>query len=155
MKPFSISLFLSYAGAWARAFPVARQSKSPYFFLIGDSTVAQGGGWGDSLLDYLKEPAQGENWAESGTTTVSWKANGRWDDLLESIDANKNYYEPIVTVQFGHNDQKSLELSEFKANLESIASDIEEAGGTPVCNSKGIFWSQIYVLSCQRSSLHL
>lgn len=115
-----------------QASPVARASKTPYFFLIGDSTVAVNGGWGNGLLAYLKDPAKGENRAVSGTTTISWKANGRWDDLIKSVESNAANYEPIVTVQFGHNDQKSLTLAQFTSNLESIATDIQGAGGTPV-----------------------
>ncbi|BAE63203.1 unnamed protein product [Aspergillus oryzae RIB40] len=115
-----------------QASPVARASKTPYFFLIGDSTVAVNGGWGNGLLAYLKDPAKGENRAVSGTTTVSWKANGRWDDLIKSVESNAANYEPIVTVQFGYNDQKSLTLAQFTSNLESIATDIQGAGGTPI-----------------------
>ncbi|RMZ48534.1 hypothetical protein AFCA_008437 [Aspergillus flavus] len=115
-----------------QASPVARASKTPYFFLIGDSTVAVNGGWGNGLLAYLKDPAKGENRAVSGTTTISWKANGRWDDLIKSVESNAANYEPIVTVQFGHNDQKSLTLAQFTSNLESIATDIQGAGGTPI-----------------------
>lgn len=125
------SLFVSALGI-AHASLVARQTKSPYFFLIGDSTVAEDGGWGNGLLEYLKDPAKGENRAVGGTTTVSWKSNGRWDELLESVEANKDEYEPIITIQFGHNDQKGMELDEFQSNLESIVSDLEEAGGTTV-----------------------
>ncbi|KAE8326246.1 SGNH hydrolase-type esterase domain-containing protein [Aspergillus sergii] len=112
--------------------PITRAAKTPYLFLIGDSTVAVNGGWGNGLLAYLKDPAKGENRAVSGTTTVSWKSNGRWDDLIASIESNAADYEPIVTVQFGHNDQKTLTLDEFTSNLESIATDIQGAGGTPI-----------------------
>lgn len=104
----------------------------PYFFLIGDSTVAINGGWGNGLLSYLKSPAEGENQGVSGSTTVSWKSNGRWEKLLASVEAVKEEFEPIVTIQFGHNDQKVLELDEFRDNLAAIALEIEEAGGTPV-----------------------
>ena len=127
------SLFLSALGL-VHATPVARQTKAPYLFLIGDSTVAEDGGWGNGLLGYLKDSAKGENRAVGGTTTVSWKSNGRWDDLLESVEASKDDYEPIITIQFGHNDQKVMELDEFQANLESIVTDLEAAGGTPVCS---------------------
>lgn len=119
----------------AQGTPVASQSKAPYFLLIGDSTVAVNGGWGDGLLSYMKDPARGENRAKSGATTVSWKANGRWEALIESVEANSDEYEPIVTVQFGHNDQKVMELDEFQAQLESIVADVTAAGGTPVRNS--------------------
>ncbi|KAL2107856.1 hypothetical protein VUR80DRAFT_4667 [Thermomyces stellatus] len=132
MKFTALSSLLVSALGLVHATPVARQTKAPYFFLIGDSTVAERGGWGNGLLEYLKDPAKGENRAVSGTTTVSWKSNGRWDDLLESVEANKDDYEPIITIQFGHNDQKGMELDEFQSNLESIVADLTEAGGTPI-----------------------
>lgn len=135
MKFTALSSLLVSALGLVHATPVARQTKAPYFFLIGDSTVAERGGWGNGLLEYLKDPAKGENRAVSGTTTVSWKSNGRWDDLLESVEANKDDYEPIITIQFGHNDQKGMELDEFQSNLESIVADLTEAGGTPVRRS--------------------
>jgi lysophospholipase L1-like esterase len=94
--------------------------------------VAVNGGWGDGLLSYVKDPAKGENRGKSGSTTVSWKTNGRWDALIESIGSSVDDYEPIVTIQFGHNDQKTLTLGEFQSNLEGIATEIKEAGGTPV-----------------------
>ncbi|KAE8395034.1 SGNH hydrolase-type esterase domain-containing protein [Aspergillus alliaceus] len=131
MKLSAIGL-LAIALNQVQASRIVRASKSPYLFLIGDSTVAVNGGWGNGLLSYLKDPAKGENRAVSGTTTVSWKSNGRWDDLIENIESNVGNYEPIVTVQFGHNDQKSLTLDEFRANLEEIATDIKQAGGTPI-----------------------
>lgn len=132
MKLLDLALILSSSWGLVQATPTIRASKPPYFFLIGDSTVAAGGGWGDGLLPYLKDPAQGENRGEGGTTTESWKANGRWEDLIEGIEANASDYEPIVTVQFGHNDQKDMELDVFKTNMVDIAAEIEEAGGTPV-----------------------
>ncbi|KAJ0307904.1 hypothetical protein COL5a_008145 [Colletotrichum fioriniae] len=112
--------------------PVARAKKPPYLFLIGDSTVAVNGGWGDGFLSYLKDPAKGDNRGKSGSTTVSWKSNGRWASLLQGINDTRADYEPIVTVQFGHNDQKSLTLDEFRANLVDIAAELRDAGATPI-----------------------
>lgn len=132
MKCLTLASLLVSALGIVQATPVARQTKTPYFLLIGDSTVAVDGGWGNGLLSYLKDPAQGENRGVGGKTTVSWKDSGRWEDLIESIGANKDDYEPIITIQFGHNDQKVMELDEFQANLESIAADVAAAGGTPV-----------------------
>lgn len=146
MKLFSLISLLVSMTELAQAKPVAREAKPPYLFLIGDSTVAVRGGWGDGLLSYMKDTAEGENRAKSGTTTVSWKSNGRWADLLESVETQSADYEPIVTIQFGHNDQKSLSLDEYRANLKSIALDIEEAGGTPVSGLSlySLFFKLIY-----------
>lgn len=132
MKYSTVTLFLALAADIVSGNPIAKAKKSPYFFLIGDSTVAVRGGWGNGFLSYLKDPAEGENRGVSGSTTVSWKSSGRWASLLQGINDTKAEYEPIVTVQFGHNDQKSLTLDEFRGNLVDIASELKEAGATPV-----------------------
>ena len=118
---------ISLASCWGIA-----QAKTPYFLLVGDSTVAVDGGWGDGFLSYLQDPGEGENRGSSGKTTVSWKSDGRWDALLATVEATKNDYEPIVTIQFGHNDQKVMDAAEFQGNMESIVNDLAAAGATPV-----------------------
>ena len=133
MQPKILMTLVASALGFAEA-TLGRQSKTPYFLLIGDSTVAVNGGWGDGLLSYMKDTALGENRGKSGATTVSWKADGRWEELIGTVEANSDEYEPIVTVQFGHNDQKVMELDEFQKHLEKIVDDITTAGGTPVRN---------------------
>lgn len=135
MRYTSAAILLAGLISHCQATPVARADKPPYFILIGDSTVAVNGGWGDGFLSYVADPASGINSGVSGSTTVSWKSNGRWDDLLETVGTNSADYEPIVTIQFGHNDQKVLTLEEYEQNLEGMATEIQEAGGTPVCHS--------------------
>lgn len=110
-------------------------AKPPYFILTGDSTVAVNGGWGDGFLSFVADPADGVNSGKSGATTVSFRANGRWDGVLSDIADNKADYEPIVTIQFGHNDQKAtsgISLEQFGENLQDLANEVIEAGGTPV-----------------------
>lgn len=131
MKAILTSLLFTYCGLVESA-AVSRVAKPPRFFLIGDSTVAVDGGWGDGLLSYLEAPAKGDNRGVSGSTTVSWKSSGRWESLLRDISTAKSDFEPVVTVQFGHNDQKVMQLDEFHSNLVSIGNDIKESGGTPV-----------------------
>ncbi|KAF6825268.1 hypothetical protein CPLU01_10394 [Colletotrichum plurivorum] len=132
MKLSTVTLFLALAADMVFGNPIAKTKKSPYFFLIGDSTVAVNGGWGDGFLSYLKDPAEGENRGVSGSATVSWKSDGRWASLLQGINDTRAEYEPIVTVQFGHNDQKSLTLDELRGNLVDIASELKGAGATPI-----------------------
>ncbi|KAM0554895.1 hypothetical protein ACHAPJ_006630 [Fusarium lateritium] len=131
MKIPFVSLLFTAAGL-VQSSPVRRAAKPPRFFLIGDSTVAINGGWGDGFLSYLNAPAEGDNRGVSGSTTVSWKSSGRWDALIEDIGAAKVDFEPIVTIQFGHNDQKTLTLNDFHTNLVDIGTQIKEAGGTPI-----------------------
>ncbi|KAF5667235.1 putative acetylesterase [Fusarium heterosporum] len=131
MKLTFAALLLNGAGL-VLSTPVSRTAKPPHFFLIGDSTVAVDGGWGDGFLSYLLTPAEGDNRGVSGSTTVSWKSDGRWDTLLQNITAAKAEFEPVVTIQFGHNDQKVMALDQFHANLVDIGNAIKEAGGVPL-----------------------
>ncbi|KAJ0337760.1 hypothetical protein COL154_013000 [Colletotrichum chrysophilum] len=114
----------------------ARQdTKPPYFLLTGDSTVAVGGGWGDGFLRYVQSPADGKNYGKSGATTVSFRAQGIWDTVIGEVQANKDAFSPIVTIQFGHNDQKEaagISPDQFQANLETLANEVKAAGGTPI-----------------------
>ncbi|KAK2012535.1 GDSL-like Lipase/Acylhydrolase [Colletotrichum eremochloae] len=121
---------LNQAGA-----PETRQAKPPYFLLTGDSTVAVNGGWGDGFLTFVKSPADGKNYGKSGATTVSFRAEGIWDRVMAEVNANKGAFNPIVTIQFGHNDQKAaanISQEQFQANLQTLAAEVTAAGGTPI-----------------------
>lgn len=111
-------------------------AKPPYFYQTGDSTVAVDGGWGDGFNSFLVDPAQGENHGKSGATTASFRASGLWDAVIEGVKSTAAEYEPIVTIQFGHNDQKEtsgVSTTQYKANLEQFVAEVEAAGGTAVC----------------------
>ncbi|KAJ4184400.1 hypothetical protein NW767_013285 [Fusarium falciforme] len=129
---FSSVLLVTLLGC-SQAAP-ARDEKPPYLILTGDSTVAVNGGWGNGLLSILRDGADGVNRAKSGATTVSFRKD-RWADVLLDIEEHRGDYRPVVTIQFGHNDQKEsagISLEEFKSNLEDLADEVKEAGGTPV-----------------------
>ncbi|KXH29101.1 GDSL-like Lipase/Acylhydrolase [Colletotrichum simmondsii] len=115
--------------------PQIRDAKPPYFLLTGDSTVAIGGGWGNGFLSFVESPADGKNYGKSGATTVSFRAQGIWDTVIGEVEANKDAFSPIVTIQFGHNDQKAaanISADQFQANLEKLANEVTAAGGTPI-----------------------
>ncbi|KAF9871097.1 gdsl-like lipase acylhydrolase [Colletotrichum karsti] len=112
-----------------------QDTKPPYFLLTGDSTVAVNGGWGDGFLRYVQSPADGKNYGKSGATTVSFRAQGIWDTVIGEVEANKDAFSPIVTIQFGHNDQKEaagISQEQFQANLQTLANEVKAAGGTPI-----------------------
>lgn len=47
----------------------------------------------------------------------------------------KDRYDPYITIQFGHNDQKpsaNISIPQFIANLEQLAAEAVEAGATPI-----------------------
>jgi lysophospholipase L1-like esterase len=106
-----------------------------YFVLTGDSTVASGGGWGTGFLPTLTNGANGTNPAKNGATTVSFRAEGLWDVAIKAVRDHVDDYRPIVTIQFGHNDQKpdkNISLAQYKQNLIDMADQVKEAGGTPI-----------------------
>ncbi|KAL2869124.1 rhamnogalacturonan acetylesterase [Aspergillus lucknowensis] len=110
-----------------------KRALPPAFFLAGDSTTAPDGGWGDAFLASLAEGATGTNFAASGATTSSFRADGHWDQLLAAVSENKEEYSPYVTIQFGHNDQKTEEgLAVMRDNLVKFDEEVRAAGGTSV-----------------------
>ncbi|KAK2763913.1 hypothetical protein FQN54_009532 [Arachnomyces sp. PD_36] len=106
----------------------------PYFILAGDSTTATHGGWGDAFIsDSLVNGSEGANYASSGTTTISFDSS--WDgDVIPAIaTAKEDGFDPYVTIQFGHNDQKSDDaMAVFIENLENFVQEARDAGATPV-----------------------
>lgn len=117
------------------------QQKPPYFILTGDSTVAVKGGWGDGFLSFVKAPAEGINPAKSGATTVSFRRQGLWDKALQAVRDNAANAQPIVTMQFGHNDQKpaaNISTEQFRNNLEVMSREAREAGAFPVGSKQNL-----------------
>jgi len=104
--------------------------------LAGDSTVAPGplddsgvAGWGAALHLYVDEPVHNE--AIGGATTDSFRAEGRWQRVLEQIEPGD-----VVVLQFGHNDQKEPETlaatGGYAENLRRFVAEARAAGGVPV-----------------------
>lgn len=79
-------------------------AKPAYFVLAGDSTTTTqnsgGGGWGAGFLnDTLCPPAGGKNYGHNGATTVSFRAGGDWDTVLEQVQNYTDSHEVFVTIQ--------------------------------------------------------
>ncbi|TID23483.1 SGNH hydrolase [Venturia nashicola] len=118
----------------------AREAKPPFFILAGDSTTAPiqpwkgttapgGGGWGDGLLKSLENGAAGVNLGHNGQTTVSYRENGYWKNLLSKIGDNNDKHDIYVTLAFGHNDQKEksgISVAQYEANLEKMAEELKK-----------------------------
>lgn len=114
-------------------------ASAPYFVLAGDSTTAVqsdgGGGWGDGFLSILTNGAAGVNLGHNGRTTASYVSGGDWATVLSDVSSKKGSYDVYVTIQFGHNDQKStsgVTTAQYQTNLENMATDVVDAGGTPI-----------------------
>jgi lysophospholipase L1-like esterase len=99
--------------------------------LVGDSSVATGGGWGPGFCAHLTDDADCLDLAKDGRSTKSFLDEGLWRKALE--EGGQFYF-----IQFGHNDQKNQVIlhtdpeTTFKANLHRYVSDVRKIGGTPV-----------------------
>jgi hypothetical protein len=130
-------LFCGLVAALAHAQPLLdpRAEKPPYFIVTGDSTTNKGTGWGEGFISNAQNGADGVIRSKGGTTTVTFKTGGWWDKAIQSVKDNKDKYRPIVTIQFGHNDQKAdagISLSQFQNNMKKLAEEVKSAGGTAV-----------------------
>jgi lysophospholipase L1-like esterase len=139
MKLYLLSLFFLTLNALPN--PSSSSSdKPPYFLLAGDSTTAvqsaNGGGWGDGFLTTtLSQGAGGHNYGHNGATTVSFRQGGDWATVLKKVEEVKAKYQPYVTIQFGHNDQKpkaNISVEEYTTNLETYVGEVQKAGATPI-----------------------
>jgi lysophospholipase L1-like esterase len=66
---------------------------------------------------------------------VSFVDEGYWAKVIAAVEQYKWKYEPIVTIQFGHNDQKpgaNISMPQFIANIERLAADAVQAGAIPI-----------------------
>lgn len=53
----------------------------------------------------------------------------------KSLTREYNISPRLLLAQFGHNDQKAaanISLEEYQTNLETLATEVKSAGGTPV-----------------------
>ena len=144
MKPFASALLVA---ALALALPVGAQTQAQTqtpaprgtVYLVGDSTLAPNTGYGNALCARLQPEWACVNLARGGRSTLSYRAEGLWDALLQRLKAQPAQAQPPhVLIQFGHNDQpgkpgRSTDLvTEYPANLQRYVDDLRAAGAVPV-----------------------
>lgn len=99
--------------------------------LVGDSTVATGGGWGPGFCAVMTPNVTCIDDALNGRSSKSFIDEGAWAKALEK---KGDYY----LIQFGHNDQKPDAArhtdvgTTFDANLKRYIVDVRAIGGVPV-----------------------
>ena len=99
--------------------------------LVGDSTVATGGGWGPGFCAVMTPNVTCIDDALNGRSSKSFIDEGAWTKAL----AKKGDY---YLIQFGHNDQKPNADrhtdvgTTFDANLRGYIADVRAIGGVPV-----------------------
>lgn len=104
----------------------------PQLFIISDSTAADWlngpkRGWGQELPRYFRNDISVANYADSGSSTVSWLANPL---LFATV---KPLIQPgdEVLIQLAHNDKTTTQAA-YRANLETLVAGVRGRGGKPV-----------------------
>jgi lysophospholipase L1-like esterase len=126
-----IPLLLAAASCWAAA-PIR-------IILVGDSTMAVKSGWGPGFCgEVVSSEVTCLNMAKGGRSTLSYRAEGSWDQVMEQLKRPDGFAATYVLIQFGHNDQpnkpgRSTDLAtEFPANLRRYVNEVKAAGSKPV-----------------------
>ena len=135
MKTLSRLLFAS------ALFAVCSAVLAADIHMAGDSTMqtyrgnyAPQQGWGQRMQELVKDGVTVHNRSIGGRSTKSFKAEGRWAELLKGVKKGD-----FVIIQFGHNDGTKSKperyadpRTEYKANMKQFVEDVRAAGGIPV-----------------------
>lgn len=136
-----IELALAASGARIKS-AQAEQAGLPAVLLLGDSTVTDQGalspyapgatycGWGQMLPFFLGGEACVGNYARSGMTAETFRAEGLYDLLRAQVRPGD-----LALIQFGHNDQKRAHLTAQGGFADAIRTYIRELralGARPV-----------------------
>ncbi|WP_409265440.1 rhamnogalacturonan acetylesterase [Massilia sp. BHUDP2] len=106
--------------------------------LVGDSTMASTTGYGDALCARLTPETACHNLARGGRSSGSFRAEKRWDEVMELLRKGAGFRKTYVLIQFGHNDQpgkpgRSTDyVTEFPANMQRYVEEARSLGGEPV-----------------------
>lgn len=116
---------------------------SPAFadlYLAGDSTMCNytdrqypQQGWGQALYKYMKNPDELHNWAIGGRSAKSYKAEGRWQKIVDALKPGD-----YVIIAFGHNDankgkkERYSSPADYKELMKGFAADVKAKEATLV-----------------------
>lgn len=104
--------------------------EKPVLYIIGDSTVKNGGGngpglwgWGSFIADHFDTTKIGvENHAVGGRSSRTFITEGKWDKVLETLKAGD-----FVMIQFGHNDAGPLDdTSRARGSIRGIGTESKD-----------------------------
>ncbi|KAI0748145.1 SGNH hydrolase [Daedaleopsis nitida] len=131
----SLSFLALAFGASAAPSARAPSDRQRSFIIIGDSTSKYDGGWGPGFCISTKDITTVTciNLAVSGGTTGGFFESGLFETSLAAVGAEAALgHRPVVTVQYGHNDQKIAPAEGMGKNLTTIVKAIKAVGGSPI-----------------------
>ncbi|HTV23442.1 MAG TPA: GDSL-type esterase/lipase family protein [Polyangiaceae bacterium] len=139
-----------------RGDPAPRDAASPALFIVGDSTVknhnVQQEGWGD-LLGGCFDAARFQviNWAREGRSTRSFIEEGLWAKVLAQVLPGD-----FVMVQFGHNDQSTLDTrGTIPGTGEDVQSVVNSTSGVASDVHTYGYYLRQYARDARAASAHL
>jgi lysophospholipase L1-like esterase len=109
-------------------------------FMAGDSTMSikektafPETGWGMPFTSFWNEDLQVVNLAKNGRSTKTFRAEGLWQSIMNSIQPGD-----YVFIQFGHNDEVKEKVGsyttpeEFTSNLKQYIAEVHQKNAKPV-----------------------
>jgi lysophospholipase L1-like esterase len=134
-----VSIFFAVAAiVFLSGFSLLQKQTTVY--IIGDSTAANKQekahpetGWGMELQAFFNDEVNVDNRALNGRSTKSFRAEKRWEPILENLKAGD-----YVLIEFGHNDEKvdkptvGVSLADFKINLVNYVNETRSKKAIPV-----------------------
>jgi hypothetical protein len=111
---------------------VTARPHTPQLLVISDSTAADWlngpkHGWGQELPQYFRDGISVANYADSGSSTVSWLADPRLFAAVQQFVQSGDE----VLIQLAHNDKTTSEAT-YRANLGKLVAGVRARGGMPV-----------------------
>lgn len=111
---------------------VAPRPHAPQLFIVSDSTAADWlngpkRGWGQELPQYFRQAMSIADYADSGSSTVSWLSNPA---LFATVKALIQPGDEVL-IQLAHNDKTTPEAT-YHANLKTLVDGVRGQGGKPV-----------------------
>jgi lysophospholipase L1-like esterase len=115
------------------------QDKKITIWMIGDSTMSiketrayPETGWGMPFVYFWDSSSTVDNCAMNGRSTSSFRAEGRWDPVLENMKEGD-----YVLIQFGHNDEVPTKKTyttekEFELNLKRYIEETKSKKAIPI-----------------------
>lgn len=108
-------------------------TRRPDLYLVGDSTVADGRGWGKYLPGFIDTSRIAvKNYAVAGTSSRTFITNGVWEKALMKKGMWDTVYSKLkkgdyVAIQFGHNDASLLDdTARARGTLPGIGDGTKE-----------------------------
>lgn len=111
-------------------------------WLIGDSTMCDQPrdrspvtGWGTPFAEFFDSTVTVKNMARGGRSTRTFISEGRWKNVLDSLEEND-----YVFIQFGHNDEakepqyreRYTSVPDYKTNLVKFITESRSKKAIPV-----------------------